>query len=164
MRLRPLTGLLLVSLLHLHFPAFASGQTGEEAMVRRAAESVLLALSAGDTATLAGLLMPEAMIYSVREGGAGPVLGSRTRTSFLEGIGGDDRELLERMWNPTVLVRDEVATVWTAYDFHLEGEFSHCGVDVFTFLKGVDGWKVASITYSVVREDCPPSPLGPPGR
>jgi len=59
-------------------------------------------------------------------------------------------------------VSGRVGIVWAPYDFHLNGEFSHCGVDVLTFLKLEDGWKVTSITYNVVREGCPPSPLGEP--
>jgi len=67
------------------------------------------------------------------------------------------------MWNPTVQIQGRVAMVWTPYDFHLNGEFSHCGIDVFTMLQGAEGWQVASITYNVVREGCTPSPLGSPG-
>lgn len=104
------------------------------------------------------------MIYSVREGEGGPALRAVTRAAFLESLGGEDQELLERMWDPTVQVQDPVAMVWTPYDFHLNGEFSHCGIDVFTMLNGAEGWQVTSITYNVVREECPPSPLGPPGR
>jgi hypothetical protein len=103
------------------------------------------------------------MIYSVREEPSGPSIRPVSRAAFLESMGREDRVLLERMWDPTVLVQDRVAVVWTPYDFHLSGEFSHCGIDVFTMLKSAAGWKVVSITYNVVREGCPPSPLGAPG-
>jgi hypothetical protein len=132
------------------------------AEVSAVAYGFLEALSATDTATLAGLLAPEAMIYSVREGDSGSSFGVVSREAFLESLGGEEQSLLERMWNPTVLVQDRVAMVWTPYDFHLNGRFSHCGIDVFTLLRGDEGWQVASITYNVVRDGCPPSPLGPP--
>ena len=137
--------------------------SGPEAEVVEVAQNLLSALSSADTSTLSGLLAPEAMIYSVREGTSGPSLRAVSRSAFLESLGGEDQNLLERMWNPSVQVQGGVAMVWTPYDFHLNGEFSHCGVDVFTLLKGVEGWQVASITYNVVREGCPPSPLGSPG-
>ncbi len=123
----------------------------------------LEALSAADTATLAGLLVPQAMIHSLRDGPAGAAIRAVSKEAFLGSLGAEEEELLERMWDPTVLVQDRVAMVWTPYDFHLNGEFSHCGTDVFTLLKGDEGWQVASITYNVVRVGCPPSPLGPPG-
>ena len=135
----------------------------QAALVTRLAYEFMEALSTQDTETLTRLLAPQAMLYSVREGEMGPVLGVRTGEGFLEGIGGDSRGLLERIWDPWVEVSGRVGIVWAPYDFHLNGEFSHCGVDVLTFLKLEDGWKVTSITYDVVREGCPPSPLGEPG-
>ncbi|MGD2123317.1 MAG: hypothetical protein PVJ76_16310 [Gemmatimonadota bacterium] len=136
---------------------------GAGAEVKAVAQRFLAALSAADTSILAPLMAPQAMIYSVREGGGGPSFGAVSREVFLKSLGGEEQTLLERMWDPTVLVQDRVAMVWTPYDFHLNGEFSHCGIDVFTLLRGAEGWQVASITYNVVREGCPPSPLGPPG-
>jgi hypothetical protein len=132
--------------------------------VTAVAKTFLAALSAADTATLSTLLATQAMIYSVREGDAGSAMAAVTREAFLESLGGEERELLERMWEPKVLVQDRVGMVWTPYDFHLNGRFSHCGIDVFTMLRGEEGWQVTNITYNVVREGCPPSPLGPPGR
>ena len=136
----------------------------EATAVSDVAISFLSALSAADTATLSMLLAPEAMVYSVREGEGGPSLRAVPRAAFLESLGGEDQELLERMWDPTVEVDGGVAMVWAPYDFHLNGDFSHCGIDVFTLLDGPEGWQVTSITYNVVREGCAPSPLGPPGR
>jgi len=155
-------GILLVSLCSTPLAGQEmSADPGEK--VVEVAQTFLSALSAADTATLAGLLAPEAMIYSVREEGAGPSLRAVARADFLESLGGEDQEFLERMWNPTVQIQGRVAMVWTPYDFHLNGEFSHCGIDVFTMLQGAEGWQVASITYNVVREGCTPSPLGSPG-
>jgi len=141
-----------------------SGPHPEVAAVEGVAKTFLSALSSRDTATLSLLLTPGSMIYSVRDGEGGPVLGAVTRVAFLEGLGDEDRVFLERMWSPTVEIDGRVAMVWAPYDFYVDDDFSHCGVDVFTMLKGPEGWQVASITYNVVREGCPPSPLGPPER
>jgi hypothetical protein len=140
----------------------AQGAASDELVVAERAEVFLAALSAADTAALAPMLLPGAMLYSVREGADGPSIGAVTRQDFLNSLGGDGQRFLERMWDPWVRVDGDVAMVWTPYDFHLNGELSHCGIDVFTFLKGPEGWQVASITYNVVREGCSPSPLGRP--
>ena len=134
----------------------------EVATVTRLAAEFMQALSTHDTENLDRLLARQAMFYSVRDGEEGPVFGARTRESFLEGIGEDSRALLERIWDPVVEVSGRVAMVWAPYDFHLNGEFSHCGIDVLTFLRLEDGWKVTSITYNVVGDGCAPSPLGEP--
>ena len=130
--------------------------------VEEVARVFLEALSQTDTTVLRSLMAPGLSLSSVRAGPEGPVIGHSTGEEFLIGLGGEDQELLERMWDPVVYVQGQVAMVWTPYDFFLNGEFSHCGIDVFTMLQGGDGWMVTSITYDVVREGCPPSPLGPP--
>ena len=56
----------------------------------------------------------------------------------------------------------DLATVWTPYDFYLNGEFSHCGRNSFSLIRDDDGWRIASVTYSMLRESCESSPLGPP--
>jgi hypothetical protein len=162
--LKVLTGIIfLISVNPLM--AFAQEPTSDQDHeVAGVAYAFLAALSATDAATLSGLLAPQAMIYSVREGPEGPSLRAVTREAFLESLAGEDQEFLERMWNPEVSVQGRVAMVWAPYDFHLNGQFSHCGIDVFTMLMGEEGWQVASITYNVVRDGCSPSPLGPPGR
>jgi len=139
------------------------GPGSTEAELIRMAEEFMRALSAKDTAALSGLMVEDATLHSVREGAEGPEIRLSTRADFLNSLGGDERELLERIWDPTVLVSGSVAVVLAPYDFYVEGQFSHCGTDVFTFLKGAEGWRVTGVTYDVVREGCSPSPLGPPG-
>jgi hypothetical protein len=135
----------------------------EKALVLEVTDAFFEALSAGDTASLGALVAPGATLHRVRTGPSGPVLGARTRGDFLDGIGSDDNDLLERVWDPVVMVEGDVAMVWAPYDFHLNGEFSHCGVDVMTLLNDGTGWRITGVTYTVVREGCEPSPLGSPG-
>ena len=78
---------------------------------------------------------------------------------FLAGVAPSGREYIER-WTgePTVLIRGPIAVVWGEYDFWMDGEFSHCGVDSIDLVK-VDGqWKVANIMWTVERDNCPTAP------
>jgi hypothetical protein len=134
-----------------------------EAAVIRISEAFIRALSAKDTATLASLMSPDATLHSVRVGPGGPEIRMTTRKDFLSALAVDGRELLERIWDPTATVVGAVAVVLAPYDFFVEGRFSHCGTDVFTLLEGAEGWTITGATYDVVRDGCPPSPLGPPG-
>jgi hypothetical protein len=121
------------------------------------------ALSSRDAERLDELLAPQAALFSIREGESGPRYSVRHREEFLGGIAERQTEFLERIWEPVVEVSGRIAMVWAPYDFHMQGSFSHCGIDVLAFLKMEEGWKVTSITYNVVQESCPPSPLGSPG-
>lgn len=58
-------------------------------------------------------------------------------------------------------VRASAAVVWTPYAFRIDGNVSHCGVDIFNKLK-IDGqWVIGNAMWTVVseaREKLPPRP------
>jgi hypothetical protein len=68
------------------------------------------------------------------------------------------------MWKPKVLEQGSIAVVWADYDFHLNGKFSHCGIDAINLVKAEKSWKIAGIVFSKTVSGCGPSPLGPPGK
>jgi hypothetical protein len=69
--------------------------------------------------------------------------------------------LLERMWEPKVLLRGPIAVVWAEYDFHRNKTFHHCGFDSVNLLKTAEGWKISGIAYTSETTGCKASPLGP---
>jgi hypothetical protein len=138
-------------------------QTPDVLAVTRLATDFMDALSSRDTERLDEMLAPRARLFSIREGESGPIYGVRTREEFLEGLDEGGGEFRERIWEPVVEVSGRVAMVWAPYDFHLDGELSHCGIDILALMKMEEGWKVTSITYNVVREGCPVSPPGTSG-
>jgi predicted metal-dependent phosphoesterase TrpH len=44
--------------------------------------------------------------------------------------------------------------VWTAYDFHVNSRFSHCGYDSFQLTRTAAGWKIIAIADTQRREGC----------
>jgi len=138
-------------------------QSPDVVAVTRLATGFMDALSSRDTERLDKMLAPQARLFSIREGESGPIYGVRTREEFLEGLDEGGAELRERIWEPVVEVSGRVAMVWAPYDFHLDGELSHCGIDILALMKMEEGWRVTSITYNVVREGCPVSSLGSSG-
>jgi len=108
------------------------------------------------------VLMPDGRLFSVRTVDGEKVVRSSPHQEYLEGLKNAEDDWLERMWDPEVRIRDDIATVWTPYDFHVNGEFSHCGIDAFDLIKVDGAWKIASAIYTVETKDCEPSPLGPP--
>jgi hypothetical protein len=65
-------------------------------------------------------------------------------------------KLDERMYKPEVRINDNLAQVWTYYDFHLGEQFSHCGIDTAQLVRTPDGWKIAMIAYTTRRTGCEP--------
>jgi len=107
------------------------------------------------------LLMPDGQYYGYREQEDGVTIIRRSHTEHLEGLAAREAELVERFWDPTVLLHDRMAVVWTPYDLYADGEFVHCGIDSFSFIKTGDGWKITGIVFSMEPHGCEESPLGP---
>ncbi len=68
---------------------------------------------------------------------------------------------LERYWDETVLIREDIAVFWAPYDFHIDGNFSHCGIDSFQLLKREGFWLLSNMSWTMETENCATSPLGP---
>lgn len=109
------------------------------------------AMAAHDAAAMRLTLLPDARLHSIRE--QGPAVS--TADSFIAQIAGAKAELRERFTaEPQVLVRGRMAQVWGEYDFHRDGKFTHCGVDSVTLFKTAEGWKIATIGYTVETTGC----------
>jgi hypothetical protein len=120
------------------------------------------AMEKRDTAALRSVLLPGTRFVVLLADTVPGTARTQVDSVFIRSIGGAKQALLERMWTPVVHVQGPIATLWTPYDFHVDGTRSHCGVDAFTLAQTATGWQITSIAYTVQRRSCPVSPLGPP--
>lgn len=142
----------------------SSEYSSREKEVVEVVEAQLKALSARDGAGMEALSIPGGSVHAVDLADDGSLWRIRSRMLAEDAaqIAVDPDPLLERIWDPVVLVHGRLAMVWTPYDFWVNGEWSHCGVNVFTLLETEAGWRVSSISYTSEISDCPESPLPPP--
>ncbi len=140
-----------------------AGQEEEQAEALAAVQAFFDGLGAGVEA-LRETRLDEGLVTRLRERDGEWGWEIQTFAEMDAGLAANDAQLLERMWDATVLVHGPLAQVWTPYDFYVDGEFSHCGVDSFTLIKTPEGWTVSSVAYTVEMTGCEPSPLGPPRR
>lgn len=154
--------LTLATAVELRAQGAAPREPADVGAVRATVQRLFDAMEQRDTAVARALLVPGAHMIAIR----GDTVVTRARaqsdTSFIAQLATGKERLLERFWQPTIHVDGPIASVWTPYDFHVDGKFSHCGVDAFSLVRVGDAWKVASITWTVQIRDCAPSPLGPP--
>ena len=61
---------------------------------------------------------------------------------FITAIGNAKTPWIERMVNPQVRVDQNLASVWTWYDFTINGRTTHCGYDSIELVRFLDGWKI----------------------
>ena len=133
----------------------------DTAAVREIAEAALAAITIEDWGALTDLMVDETVIVAAveRQG----THQYRARTPEQERNGPTDVDIVERGFDPDVRVAGNVGLVWFPYDLYVDGEWSHCGVDVFTLIRTDAGWRIASLIYSVEQPPaCRPHPAGPP--
>lgn len=135
--------------------AKAAQPADEEKAVLATMDRYMHAITAQDVKTLAEMQTPEGMTYRARatEGGAWDVV-ARPTSSWADPSKIDPRSHRERYWSPTVMIRGSIAVVWAPYEFWIDGKTSHCGIDVFDFVKIEGRWRVANSMWSVEPNAC----------
>jgi hypothetical protein len=126
-----------------------------------AVQQLFDAMRTHDGTAVRSLFVPGAMLFSIRQDGTPD---TTPFGQFADHVGSGKGVWLERIWNPKVMEHDSVAAVWAEYDFHLNGNFSHCGIDSFSLIKTSAGWKITSVSDTRQKSGCTPSPLGPPAK
>lgn len=132
-----------------------------EAAVLSVAEKALEEITNGDVIALTDLMVPEAQMYptAVRNGTA----GYSVRTREAQRATPFGAKIVERGYSAEVKVAGTAAMVWMPYDLYVDGEWSHCGIDIFTLIRVADEWKIASIAWTVEQPPvCKKHPDGPP--
>jgi len=139
-----------------------AGSSSEERAVLQTIQRFFNAMADRDAEAALEVMIPEGRFFSLREENGETAVRTFTNQEFAQGLETQEQDLLERFWEPEVRLRGGIATVWAPYDFFLDGEFHHCGIDAFDLLNDGTGWKITGGVYTVETSGCPESPLGPP--
>ena len=147
-----------IILLFLFFPCVhVLAQTPDEADKKRVLEKVnhfFEALEKKDTTLYRSLVMSNAQIWVVRMFNDTLRNLMRTFSEDIKRLAVMKEVIEEKPFRYTITIHKEIAVVWAPYALSFSGKFSHCGIDVFTLLKTLDGWKIVSTVYSVEPGGC----------
>lgn len=131
--------------------------TGDRLAVAGVVQDLFDAMRAGDSATVRRVFHPEArMVTSFRRNGE-PVLSIEADgvDGFANAVGTPHDQIWdERVWDVMIEVDDDFAMAWMDYAFFAGENFSHCGIDLFEFVRTADGWKILSIADTRRRQGC----------
>lgn len=150
-----------IGLLSLAVAAPVHAQATPRDSVIAVVQEFFRAMAGNDAKAAERTMHPDGRTFVLTTAGDSAVLSRSTAANFFATLAGNKRTFVERMWEATVMVHGPIAVVWTPYDFHIDGTFSHCGVDAFSLARANGTWRIVSITYTVERTGCAPSPLGP---
>jgi len=114
------------------------------------------AMRAADSAAVRELFHPEMgkMASSgVRDGVAG--VGFGAISGFVEAVGGAEPGAFDEKIGPAeIRIDDNLATVFTPYAFHYNGNLSHCGVNVFLIARVGEDWRIVGLADTRRGQGC----------
>ena len=150
-----------IVLLSLALSSSLADEARERAEILDVLDVFFSAMTEKNAVAMQEVMTVDGVLYGYRDGENGPEMFSITHADYLENLSNNEGLPVERIWDPKVDLHDRIAIVWTPYDFHNEGVFSHCGMNTFSMRKDNDGWKIIGVVFSVQTDNCDESPLGP---
>ena len=132
------------------------GQFDDHAQITSQIKTMFESMRKGDNSLMHDLFEEGAILESVFFNKEGQTVSREsTAASFIEAVGqSHDKIWDERIHNYDINIDGPLAIAWTPYSFYLGDEFSHCGVNVFTFVKTDGVWKIRQLRDTRKRADC----------
>lgn len=133
----------------------AFSQTEEED-VKAVIISLFDGMRAKNSEQILNAFSAEAIMQTIQDKPEGTTIGSNSVADFAKSIGSapEGTSLDERIMDYQINVDGNMATAWTPYQFYLNGNFSHCGVNSFQLVKLEGKWKIVYIIDTRRKEAC----------
>ena len=144
--------------LALAAPAAAQDAPADEEAVLATVTGFMTAFDAKDADAMIALLADDAYLAMIEEREGEDRSDSLNLAQLVTGLAAAPVSIAEPLDIRAVMVDGPVAMVWADYGFYMDGEQSHCGVDIFTLMRVEGEWKIATITYSHIEDACEDAP------
>ncbi|MDP6650877.1 MAG: nuclear transport factor 2 family protein [Gammaproteobacteria bacterium] len=142
--------------------AQGNAEDEERQAILAVADAFFEALANRDRAGLEAILVPGSLNIATSQSANGETNYSiRDYQEMVSSLSRPGGSRTERYWDATVLIRGNIAVFWAPYDFHVEGAFTHCGIDSFQLVKRQGQWLLSNLSWTIEPSGCSESPLGP---
>lgn len=134
-----------------------SPNISEEEAIKEVIKNLFDGMRSRDTALMAEQFLPGAGLQSAVEDDLQMMsIRSIPLKRWLDNVAQPRPEIFdERILGYKINLDDNLAQVWTPYQFYLGERFSHCGANAFQLVKTKDGWKIFSVIDTKRKTDCP---------
>ncbi len=149
-----MTKSILSFLLLLLFPIFLGAQDAE---ILKPIYQLFDGMRAGDSTAVRTAFMPDVFMETILTNKDGKVTVKQgSLLDFVTAVGTPhDAQWDEKIGSYKIRKDGNLATVWTDYTFYLGDKLSHCGVNSFTLVNQLNGWKIKHLIDTRRRENCP---------
>ena len=145
----------------ISYSIISFSQSDDRALILETVQKFFDSIEFRDRQLLESILVPNSLNISARELDDGEAqFNVMSYDEVVTALTRPGRNAKERSWDETVMIQGNIAVVWTPYDFHVDGVFSHCGIDSFQLIKQDGQWLISNSSWTLETENCPVSPLG----
>ena len=131
---------------------FAFAQKSDEEGVKSTINRFFDAMRNSNSAELQSTLSKTAVLQTINKNGEGI---SEDIQAFAQSLSKAQKgDLDEKIEFKSIQIDQNLASVWTPYQFFYKGKFSHCGVNSFQLVKENDEWKIQYIIDTRRKENC----------
>ena len=126
---------------------FAQIVMAQEAQVKKTVETFFAGLNSADVAKIKSVCSDKLILQSVELHTAANKFTEQTADAFYKMIAETASKVKfeEKVMDYKILTDGTIAHVWVPYEFFIEGQLSHKGVNSFELVKFKEGWKVVYI-------------------
>ncbi|WP_419211688.1 nuclear transport factor 2 family protein [Maribacter sp. X9] len=139
------------------FSFVLTAQNEDEIGVKRALDDFFTAFHAQDSVALKNIVHPEIVLQTIGKTKDGDEqLKNEDFHIFLKSIVSipDSIRFEERLMDYSIQIDGPMANAWTPYEFWLNAEFHHCGVNSFQLLKEKGNWKIIYLIDTRRKDNC----------
>jgi hypothetical protein len=123
-------------------------QKGEDEAVKAAINQFFQGMKQSDSSMIRQVLFSGARLETASKDKSGnTVVRTEAMDKFLALVASPHSDIYdERITFHSILIDDNLAVVWTPYEFYIGDKFSHKGVNAFQMVKTAEGkWMILSI-------------------
>lgn len=126
----------------------------DEKAILEKVQQFFTSLEKQDTALYKSVFMDEATGWAIRTRNDSVRISTWRTADRVKRLINPEAVVEEKMLRYEIKIHDRIAMAWVPYTLSVSGKFSHCGVDLFTFLKTEEGWKISTCSFTVEPEGC----------
>jgi len=127
----------------------------EEKLILQKVNQFFEALEKQDTILLKSIAILDGQTTSIRSQNDSLLIRIATYKDRMKSFVNPQSVIYEKMLSAEIKIHGRIAMAWVPYTLSINQIFNHCGIDVFTFFKTQEGWKIVSLDYSVEPSVCP---------
>ncbi len=143
---------IITALLFLDGNAQTNSQ--EEKLILQKVNQFFQALEKQDTILLKSIAILDGQTTSIRSQNDSLLIRIATYKDRMKSFVNPQSVIYEKMLSAEIKIHGRIAMAWVPYTLSINQQFNHCGIDVFTFFKTNEGWKIVSLDYSVEPSVC----------